>query len=104
MHEPHLYNRRHHYILLIQQVSYFNIILTYLSIKTKSKYLAGPTNTGYIPNVASPFQAQVVAGTSGGNTFGIPTAFGSQNAPPPNMQNYTSQVISKIILHLQYFS
>jgi hypothetical protein len=39
----------------------------------------------------------VVAGASGGNTFGIPTAFGSQNAPPPpNMQNYTSQVISAL--------
>jgi len=35
----------------------------------------------------------VVAGASGGNTFGIQTAFGSQNPPPPNMQNYTSQVI-----------
>jgi len=36
----------------------------------------------------------VVPGASGGNTFGIPAAaFGSQNAPPPNMQSYTSQVI-----------
>ncbi|XP_050441228.1 uncharacterized protein LOC126846112 isoform X3 [Adelges cooleyi] len=51
----------------------------------------GPTNAGFIPNVASAFQAQVVAGASG-NTFGIPNAFGSpQNAPPPNMQNYTYQ-------------
>jgi len=34
----------------------------------------------------------VVPGASAGNTFGIPAAFGSQNAPPPNMQSYTSQV------------
>jgi len=53
--------------------------------------LAGPTNPSYIP--PSAFQPQVVPGASGGNTFGIQPAFGSQNAPPPNMQSYTSQVI-----------
>jgi len=47
----------------------------------------------------------VVPGASGGNTFGIPAAFGSQNAPPPNMQSYTSQVIlglniSLYLLHI----
>ncbi|XP_050524381.1 uncharacterized protein DDB_G0283357-like isoform X2 [Daktulosphaira vitifoliae] len=50
----------------------------------------GPTNAGFIPNVASAFQAQVVAGASA-NSFGIPNAFGSPQNAAPNMQNYTSQ-------------
>jgi len=45
----------------------------------------------------------VVPGASGGNTFGIPTAFGSQNAPPPNMQSYTSQVIFDLSLAHTYY-
>jgi len=45
----------------------------------------------------------VVPGASGGNTFGIPAAFGSQNAPPPNMQSYTSQVICDLSLAHTYY-
>lgn len=76
-------------------MAYYDKLILMLVLKSETVSLAGPTNPSYIPNVPTAYQAQVVAGASGGNTFGIPAAFGSQNAPPPNMPNYTSQVNSE---------